>query len=137
MFSRFTSQERTNLYLTAFFLYTPDFSLSKVTALKVVWGKDTSRRKSQEVTFPRVSRRGRHFANVGDVIIYPDPVVARTVEKRGKPGGNVQKHGKMWRIMKKHRKTWETRENIDCSFKYPLLEVQGTLHSAKGFCCLK
>ena len=34
--------------------------------------------KSQEVTFPRVSRRGRHFANVGDVIIYPDLVVART-----------------------------------------------------------
>ena len=30
------------------------------------------------MTFPRVSRRGRHFANVGDVIIYPDLVVART-----------------------------------------------------------
>ena len=27
-----------------FFLHTPDFLLSKVTALKVVWGKDTSRR---------------------------------------------------------------------------------------------
>ena len=36
--------------------------------------------KSLEVTFPRVSRRGRHFANVGDVIIYPDLVVARTVK---------------------------------------------------------
>ena len=34
--------------------------------------------KSLEVTFPRVSRRGRHFANVGDVIIYSDLVVART-----------------------------------------------------------
>ena len=34
--------------------------------------------KSQELTFPRVSRRGRHFANVGDVIIYPDLAVART-----------------------------------------------------------
>ena len=31
------------------------------------------------MTFPRVSRRGRHVANVGDVIIYPDLVVARTV----------------------------------------------------------
>ena len=85
VFGRFTSQERTNFHRTAFFLHTPDFSLSKVTALKVVWGKDTSRRvlgaaKSQEVTFPRVSRRGRHFANVGDVIIYPDLVVARTVK---------------------------------------------------------
>ena len=30
------------------------------------------------MTFPSVSRRGRHFANVGDVIIYPDLVVART-----------------------------------------------------------
>ena len=30
------------------------------------------------MTFPRVSRRGRHFANVGDVVIYPDLVVART-----------------------------------------------------------
>ena len=34
-------------------------------------GKDTSRRsKRVEVTFPRVSRRGRHLANVDDVIIY-------------------------------------------------------------------
>ena len=31
------------------------------------------------MTFPRVSPRGRHFANVGEVIIYPDLVVARTV----------------------------------------------------------
>ena len=30
------------------------------------------------MTFPRVSRRGLHFANVGYVIIYPDLVVART-----------------------------------------------------------
>ena len=44
VFGRFTSQERTNVHRTAFFLHTPDFSLSKVTALKVVWGKDTSRR---------------------------------------------------------------------------------------------
>ena len=62
------------------FLHTSHFSLSKVTAIKVVWGKDTSRRsKRVEVTFPRVSRRGRHLANVDDVIIYPDLVVARTV----------------------------------------------------------
>ena len=82
MFGRFASQERTNVHWKAFFLHTPDFSLSKVTALKVVWGKHTSRRsKEMEVTFPRVSQRGRHFANVGDVIIYPDPVVARTVVK--------------------------------------------------------
>ena len=31
------------------------------------------------MTFPRVSRRGCHFANVGDVIIYPDLVLTRTV----------------------------------------------------------
>ena len=30
-----------------FFLHIPDFSLSKVTALKVVWGKDTSRRSKE------------------------------------------------------------------------------------------
>ena len=47
MFGRFTSQERTNVHRTAFFLHTPDFSLSKVTALKVVWGKDTSRRSKE------------------------------------------------------------------------------------------
>ena len=80
MFCRFTSQERTNVHRTAFFLHPPDFSLSKVTALKVVFGERTllGAAKSQEVTFPRVSRRRRHFANVGDVIIYPDLVVART-----------------------------------------------------------
>ena len=80
MFDRFTSQERTNVHRKAFFLHTPDFSLSKVTALKVVWGKDTSRRSKEPGTnLPSCSRRGRHFANVGDVIIYPDLVVARTV----------------------------------------------------------
>ena len=47
VFGRFTSQERTNVHRTAFFLHTPDFSLSKVTALKVVWGKDTSRRRKK------------------------------------------------------------------------------------------
>ena len=36
-----------NVHRTAFFLHTPDFSLSKVTALKVVWGKDTSRRSKE------------------------------------------------------------------------------------------
>ena len=30
------------------------------------------------MTFPRVSQRGRDFANMGDVIIYPELVVART-----------------------------------------------------------
>ena len=79
MVGRFTSQERTNVHRTAFFLHTPDFSLSKITALKAVWGKDPlGAAKSLEVTFPRVSRRGRHFANVGDVIIYPDLVVELT-----------------------------------------------------------
>ena len=67
-----------SVHRTAFFLHTSDFSLSKVTALKVVWGKDTSRRIKEPGIDPRVSRRGRHFANVGDVIIYPDLVVART-----------------------------------------------------------
>ena len=81
MFGRFTPQERTNVHRTAFFLHTPDFSLSKVTALKGVFGERTllGAAKSQEGTFPRVSRRCRHLANVGDVIIYPDLVVARTV----------------------------------------------------------
>ena len=35
------------------------------------------------MTFPRVSRSGRHFANAGDVIIYPDLVVARAGDGRG------------------------------------------------------
>ena len=50
VFGRFTSQERTNVHRTAFFLHTPDFSLSKVTALKVVWGKDTSRHSKEPGT---------------------------------------------------------------------------------------
>ena len=44
---RSTSRERTNVHRTAFFLHTPDFSLSKVTALKVAWGKDTSSRSKE------------------------------------------------------------------------------------------
>ena len=32
------------------------------------------------MTVPRVSLRGRHFANLGNVIIYPDLVVTRTGE---------------------------------------------------------
>ena len=78
MFGRFTPQEHTNVHRTAFFLHTPDFSLSKDTAIKVVWERTLlGAAKSKELTFPRVSRRGRHFANVGDFIIYPDLVVAR------------------------------------------------------------
>ena len=45
---------------------------------------------SLEVTFPRVSLRGRHFANVGDDIIYPDLVVARTA---GSSSGRVIAQG--------------------------------------------
>ena len=80
MFGRFTSQEHTNVHRTAFSLHTPDFSLSKVTALKAGFGENTflGAAKSLEVTFPRVSGRGCHFAIVGDVIIYPDLVLART-----------------------------------------------------------
>ena len=76
MFGDFTSQERTNVHWTTFFLHTPDSPLSKVTALKVVWEMKAllGAAKSLEVTFFRVSRRGRHFANVGDFIIYPDLV---------------------------------------------------------------
>ena len=37
------------------------------------------------MTLPRVSRRGRHFANVGDVIIYPVLVVARTDKEKLDP----------------------------------------------------
>ena len=47
VFGCFTSQKRTNVHRTAFFLHTPDFLLSKVTALKVVCGKDTSRRSKE------------------------------------------------------------------------------------------
>ena len=47
VFGRFTSQERTNVHRKAFFLHTHNFSLSKVTALKAVWGKDTSRRSKE------------------------------------------------------------------------------------------
>ena len=47
VFGRFTSQERRNIHRTAFFLHTPDFLLSKVTALQVVWGKDTSKRSKE------------------------------------------------------------------------------------------
>ena len=36
-----------NVHRTAFFLHTPYFSLSKFTALKVLWGKDTSRRSKE------------------------------------------------------------------------------------------
>ena len=48
VFGRFSLQKRTNVHRTAFFLHTPDFSLSGVTALKVVWGKDTSRRIKEQ-----------------------------------------------------------------------------------------
>ena len=50
VFGRFTSQERTNVHRTAFLRHTPDFSLSKVTALKVVWGKDSSRHSKEPGT---------------------------------------------------------------------------------------
>ena len=46
------------------------------------------------MTFPRVSRRGRHFANVGDIIIYPDLVVARTVYNR--PAKSAKELGPVW-----------------------------------------
>ena len=81
MFGRFTSQERTNVHRTAFF-FTPVISHCLKTQLSKEYGGKTllGAAKSLEVTFPRVSRRGRHFANVGDVIIYPDLVVARTAD---------------------------------------------------------
>ena len=47
VFGRITSHVRTNVHRTAFFLHIPDFSFSKVTALKVIWGKDTSRRSKE------------------------------------------------------------------------------------------
>ena len=62
------------------FFFTPLISHCLKTQLSKKYGKRTlpGAAKSQEMTFPRVSRRGRYFANVGDVIIYPDMVVART-----------------------------------------------------------
>ena len=73
VFGPFTSQERTNFHRTA-----PPISH----CLK--YGENTLliAAKSLEVTFPRLSRRGRHFANVDDVIIYPDLVVVRTEVSR-------------------------------------------------------
>ena len=38
------------------------------------------------MTFPPVSRLGRHFANVGDVIIYPDVLWGFSHCKQRKPG---------------------------------------------------
>ena len=62
---RFTSQKRINIHQTPFFLHTPDSSLSKERALKVLWEKSTSRssKEPQCVTFLRVPRCGRHFQN--------------------------------------------------------------------------
>ena len=72
-------KERTNVHRTAFF-FTPVISHCLKSQLSKKYGEKTllGAAKSLEVTFPRVSRRGCHFANVGDVIIYPDLVVART-----------------------------------------------------------
>ena len=63
------------------FFFTPLISHCLKSQLSNYYGEKTllGAAKSLEVTFPRVSRRVRHFANVGDVIIYPDLVVARTV----------------------------------------------------------
>ena len=66
VFGRFTPQERTNVHRTAFFLHTPNFSLSKVTALKVVWGKDTSRRsKEQGIDLPSCFSAWAPFCKCG------------------------------------------------------------------------
>ena len=79
MFGRFTSQERTNVHRTAFF-FTPVISHCLKSKLSKKYGEKTllGAAKSMEVTFARVSLRGCHFANVGDVTIYPDLVVAQT-----------------------------------------------------------
>jgi len=66
VFGRFVSQERTNVHRMAFFLHAPDFSLSKVTALKVVWGKDTSRRsKEPESDLPPCFSAWAQFCKCG------------------------------------------------------------------------
>ena len=54
------------------------------------------------VTFPRVSRRERHFANVGEVIIYPDLVVARTDEMNSRIGKFSQGLVKFPYLKEKH-----------------------------------
>ena len=83
VFGRFASQERTIVHRKAFFLHTPDFSSSKVKALKVVWGKDTSeRRKEPGSDLPPCFSAWAPFCKCGhDVIIYPDLVVARTAQR--------------------------------------------------------
>ena len=62
------------------FFFTPLISHCLNSQLSKYYGEKTllGAVKSLEVTFSRVSRGGRHFANVGDVNIYPDLVVART-----------------------------------------------------------
>ena len=47
VFGRFTSQRTHKRSSDGIFLHTRDFSLSKVTALKEIWGKDTSRRSKE------------------------------------------------------------------------------------------
>ena len=61
IYSRFTPQERTNVHRTAFFLHTPDFSLSKVTALKVVWRKDTSKGSKEPEDIFQHETSGHHL----------------------------------------------------------------------------
>ena len=66
VFVRFTSQERTNVHRDGIFLHTRDFSLSKVTAIKVVWGKDTSRRSKEPASdFPTCFSAWAPFCKCG------------------------------------------------------------------------
>ena len=60
------------------------------------------------MTFPRVSRHGRHFANVGDGIIYLDLVVARTV---------VSNDGKKFSTKDKMEKKYSTASIEVCDIK--------------------
>ena len=70
VFSRFTSREHANFIGCHFFLHSYASSSFKGAAPKVLWEKVISR---------RVPWFGRHVENLGDVIIYPVLVVARTV----------------------------------------------------------
>ena len=79
VFSRFTSREHANL-IGCHFFHTHGLPHHSKAQLLGYWGKRSFQgvAKSWKVTLDRVPWFGRHVENLGDVIIYPVLVVART-----------------------------------------------------------
>ena len=79
VFGRFTSREHTNL-IGCHFFHTHELPHHSKTQLLGYYGKRSflGVAKSWKVTLDRVPWFGRHVENLGDVIIYPVLVVART-----------------------------------------------------------